>query len=181
MAVAGILVLAVYAATLPLNGGTGPTTSRQPGADGSPGGQRAPDFVNADGSPALVALDGRPIRIADFTGRPLWIVFWATWCAPCQAEAAEINAVYHAHASDGLAVLAIDVQEPTAAVGQFVAERGLDYPIGLDATAATQALYGANGLPSHVFVGRDGVIQVRYAGQLTASLMESHVSALLAR
>ena len=126
--------------------------------------------------PLLVDLDGRPIRLADFAGRPLWIVFWATWCTPCQQEATDILAAFHAHRDDGLAVLAIDIQEPAAAVRAYVSGHDLDYTIGLDPTAAVRALYGGWGLPAHVFLDADGVIRDRYIGQLTAALMEQHLA-----
>jgi peroxiredoxin len=154
------------------------------GATGAAGtgpaiGQLAPDFVSADaGTPLLVDLDGHPIRLADFAGKPLWIVFWATWCTPCQQEAADIRAAYHGHRGD-LAVLAIDVQEPAEAARAFAQGRDLDYAIGLDATAAVKTLYGGWGLPAHFFVGSDGVIRDRYLGQLTADLMEQHLKAIL--
>jgi cytochrome c biogenesis protein CcmG/thiol:disulfide interchange protein DsbE len=142
-------------------------------------GQLAPDFVGADGQkPLLVDLDGNPIRLADFAGKPLWIVFWATWCTPCQEEAADIQAAYHGHEGD-LAVLAIDVQEPAAAARAFVEGRGLDYAIGLDSTAAVKILYGDWGLPAHFFLGSDGVIRDRYLGQMTADLMAQHLKAIL--
>lgn len=180
-----VLALGLFASTQPIGSLFGSVASSGPDAsalarDGTGG--PAPDFVNADGSTALLrGLDQRPIRLADFTGRPLWIVFWATWCIPCQEEAAHIDTAYRAHTSDGLAVLAIDVQEPTAAVRDYVASHDLGYAIGLDPTAAIMALYGARGLPSHVFVDRAGVIRDRYAGQLTAATMEAHLGAILGR
>jgi cytochrome c biogenesis protein CcmG, thiol:disulfide interchange protein DsbE len=177
---------AAWVATLRLGGssaGPGPANL----ALGSPGsrasgpaiGQLAPDFVSADaGEPLLQDLDGHPIRLADFAGKPLWIVFWATWCTPCQQEAADIRAAYHEHEGD-LAVLAIDVQEPAAAARAFAQSRDLDYAIGLDPTAAVKALYGGWGLPAHFFVGADGVIRDRYLGQMTADLMELHLNTIL--
>lgn len=185
-AAAGLIValaLALYASTVPLNGDPIAGTERPDSSEltGGASGTRAPEFVNADGSAALVGLDTQPIRIGDFAGRPLWIVFWATWCVPCQEEAADIQAAYHAHTSDNLAVLAIDVQEPAAAVNQFMAVHGLDYTVGLDPTGATMVLYGSHGLPSHVFVDRDGTIRERYAGQLTAPLMELKIQAIVGR
>ena len=182
-AVAVVLALGYYVFTQPVGSLVGSAPNSRPDASdmarvgtGGP----APDFVTADGSTALLlGLDDRPIRLADFAGRPLWIVFWATWCIPCQEEAAHIQAAYQAHEPDSLAVLAIDVQEPTAAVRDYVASHRISYAIGLDPTAAVMALYGARGLPSHVFVDREGVIRDRYAGQLTADTMELHLDAIL--
>ena len=150
------------------------------GRAGSAIGDIAPDFVGPDGrAPLLADLDGRPIHLVDFAGRPLWIVFWATWCTPCQLETADILATYHAHRGDGLAVLAIDLQEPAATVQAYMRTHDLDYAVGLDATAAIKTEYAAWALPSHIFVDRRGVIRDRYLGQLTANLMEQHVRALI--
>ncbi len=143
-------------------------------------GQSAPDFVATDADHQLLTdLDGNPIRLADFAGRPLWIVFWATWCIPCQQEASHIRAAYHAHAGAQLAVLAIDIQEPAAAVREYVRSNDLDYTIGLDPTAAVKDLYGAWGLPSHYFVDADGTVRDRYFGQMTSGLMEEHLKTII--
>jgi peroxiredoxin len=142
-------------------------------------GQSAPEFLSADSQrPLLADLDGKPLRLADFAGKPLWIVFWATWCTPCQEEASDIRDAYHAH-QDNLAVLAIDVQEPAEAARAFAVTNDLDYAIGLDPTAAIKTLYGGWAMPSHFFVGADGVIKDRYVGQMTAELMEQHLQAIL--
>jgi len=183
-----IIVAAIRISTIPLDAptagatdlGTGSGASSRP-ARGLEIGSAAPDFVDpADGGRSiLVDLDGRPVRLGDFAGRPLWIVFWATWCVPCQQEASDILALYHEHEGDGLAVLAIDEQEPSAAVRVYAREHQLDYAIGLDATAAVKTLYGGVGLPTHLFLDREGVIQDRYIGQMTRELMERRVDAII--
>jgi peroxiredoxin len=144
-------------------------------------GDLAPDFVTADSSrqSLLVDLDGKSIRIADFAGRPLWIVFWATWCTPCKQEAGDIRDLYHAHRADRLAVLAVDVQEPTTAVREFVRSNGLDYVVGLDAAAAIKVLYGQSVLPAHFFVDGRGKIRDRYLGQMTRELMEQRIRSII--
>ena len=180
------ITAAVYVSTLPLGrAGTGPTGSSSgfypigSAGEGIQLGQPAPELDAADGRRALLLdLDGRPIHLADFAGRPLWIVFWATWCTPCQQEAPDIRAAFHAHADDQLAVLAIDLQEPTTAVRDYVRAHDLDYTVGLDPTAAVMALFRARGLPSHFFVDASGVIRARYSGQLTKGLMEQYLAVI---
>lgn len=144
-------------------------------------GQRAPDFVgSADGKEVrLTDLDGRPVRLEDFRGRPLWINFWATWCPPCQQETPDLRAAYETHKNEGLVLLAISIQEPTADVREFVAKYGLTYDIGLDPTGAVLATYGVFGLPTHYFVDRTGVIRDRYFGPLTRQQMDERVALII--
>jgi cytochrome c biogenesis protein CcmG/thiol:disulfide interchange protein DsbE len=185
---AAVFVAAVYLSTLRL--GSAPTASRAGDAsagaigtvmEGAGIGQSAPDFVAAEGEHQLLLddLDGKPIRLRDFAGKPLWIVFWATWCTPCQEEASDIRASFRAHRDDDLAVLAVDIQEPAAAVREFALSHDLDYRIGLDATAGVRALYGGLGLPAHFFLDGNGVIRDRYFGQMTRELMEQHLRAII--
>lgn len=189
LALAGIalFVAAAWIGTVPL---AGHPSSLVPGGGTFPGdhgtgprvGDLAPDFAAADASSAslLSDLDGRPVRLRDFAGRPVWIVFWATWCTPCQQEAADIEALRQAHRDDDLAILAIDIQEPTVAVRDYVRRNALDYAIAVDPTAAVMDRYGHMGLPAHVFVDRGGVIHDRYLGQMTRPQMEAHLVSLLA-
>ena len=142
-------------------------------------GERAPDFLDARGIPSLTGLDGETVRLADFAGRPLWIVFWATSCTPCQQEAADIVARYHAHRDDGLIVLAIDVQEPATSVEDFVEAHHIDYRIALDATAAIRDQYGGWGLPVHYFIDGNAVIRDRHIGQMTAPTMEQALQTII--
>jgi peroxiredoxin len=174
----------IYLSTLRLGGTAAPSPGGSffplgSATEGIAIGQAAPDFVAADGEPLLHDLDGRPVQLADFTGRPLWIVFWATWCTPCQEEAADIRSAFHAHADKELAVLAIDIQEPADAVREYVSEHDLDYAIGLDPTGEVKDLYGSWGLPSHFFLDAGGVIRDRSFGQLTAPLMEQRLRSIL--
>lgn len=183
--IAALAVIAVplaYVATAGL-GGQPPAGSTAP-SGGAPRigievGDAAPDFVDAAGRPLLTGWDGEPISLRDYEGRPLWIVFWTTWCTPCQEESGAIQAAYHEHADAKLAVLAVDVLEPTDASRTFATAHGLDYDIGLDPTAAVRDRYGGWGLPIHYFLGGDEVIRDRYIGQLTPELMQERLAAIL--
>jgi len=63
-------------------------------------GDRAPDFALAD-------LNGEPVRLADYVGRPVIVNFWASWCLPCVEEFPLLAAALDDHADIGLAVIGI--------------------------------------------------------------------------
>lgn len=176
--------IVLFVATRPL--GSAEPTTIQPGASfyrisaetqGLQLGQRAPDFtgMNNDQEVRLTDLDGREIRLADFAGKPVWVVFWATWCPPCQQETPDIRAVYEAYRDAGLVVVAVDVQEDVDTVRRYVQTYGLGYRVGLDTYAAIMRTYGVFGLPTHYFIDRQGVIRDRYFGPLKRDQMEQRV------
>ncbi len=140
-------------------------------------GQKPPELVNDAGVP-LTDLDGQPVRLADYIGRPVWIVFWATWCPPCQAETPDIQRAYEAHAGDGLAIIAINVEEPTEEISAYAETYGLTYPIALDPDASVFRRFGVFGLPTHYFIGSDGIIRDRWFGPLTLASMSARIEAL---
>jgi len=129
----------------------------------------------------LTDLDGNPIRLADLRGRPVWINFWATWCPPCQEETPVLRDVYEAHADEGLALVAISVQETTVEdVRAYVERYDLRYTVGFDATSAVFHTYHAFGLPTQLFLDRDGVIRNVVLGPVTRDLAEQILAPLLA-
>ena len=178
------VAIVLFVATRPL--GSAEPTTIQPGASfyrisaetqGLQLGQRAPDFtgMNGDQEVRLTDLDGREIRLADFAGKPVWVVFWATWCPPCQQETPDIRAVYEANRDAGLIVVAVDIQEDVDTVRRYVETYGLGYRVGLDTSAAIMKTYGVFGLPTHYFIDRRGVIRDRYFGPLKGDQMEQRV------
>lgn len=143
-------------------------------------GRVAPGFGADDGlSLGVTDLDGRALDLGSLAGRPVWIVFWATYCHACQEEEADLRRAYDAHRDDGLEVLAVDAGEPAQDVRPYVVERGLPWRIGLDLELGAYDAYGAIGTPTHYFIGRDGRIASRAFGRLDRSEMEGHLAGIL--
>ena len=181
--------LVLFVVTRPL-GGSDSTSPVDPGAtfyrlsaetQGLDLGQKAPELVGENGgaSVQLMDLDGRPVSLASLKGQPVWINFWATWCPPCQRETPVLRDTFEAHKSEGLVLLAIDVQEPADTVRSYANRYGLTYRIGLDVTGAIFRTYRIFGLPSQYFIDRDGVIRGRYFGPLTRDQAESQLKAIM--
>jgi len=146
-------------------------------------GDLAPEFTGtANGAQVtLTDLDGNPIRLADLRGKAVWINFWASWCPPCQAETPILRDVYNEHAAEGLALVAISVQETTPDdVRAYVQRYSLPYTVGFDATSAIFHTYHAYGLPTQLFLDRDGVIRNVVLGPITKEQAEAYLAPLLA-
>jgi len=82
------------------------------------------------------SLDGAPLVMSAWRGRPLLLNFWATWCGPCVVEMPLLDRFAREQGPQGWRVLALAVDQPDP-VRRFIAERTLKLPV---------AIAGATGL-----------------------------------
>jgi peroxiredoxin len=123
-------------------------------------GEPAPDFLVTD-------PDGNTYRLSDLRGKPVWLNFWASWCPPCRAETPELEAVYEEKKADGLVLLGISLGEQVPAVKSYVEAARITYRIGMDTSTRIAGLYRINGLPTHFFIDKDGIIRDMQVGGLS--------------
>lgn len=125
-------------------------------------GDRAPDFSLAD-------LNGEPVRLADFAGRPVIVNFWASWCIPACAEEFPILAqAIEEHADVGLAVIGIVYRDRSEAARAFADEHHATWPLAMDPGERVARDYGVFGPPESWLIGPDGTVVSRHIGPFTA-------------
>jgi len=77
----------------------------------------------------LVNPDGAPVSISTYTGGPLLINFWATWCGPCIREMPLLESIWQEYgASMDLTVVGVAVDRMED-VGPYLEKTGVTYPI----------------------------------------------------
>lgn len=125
----------------------------------------------------LTDLNGRPVKLAAWRGRPLIVDFWATWCPPCRKEVPELNAIYKKYRKRGLAVLGVSVDkvqgDGVKSVRPFVKEFKVSYPVLMADDALLEAL-DLDNIPTTLFINRKGETVARLegrgkSGELTAA------------
>ena len=138
-------------------------------------GYLAPDF-------SLSRLTGGPqFQLSSYRGqKPVWVNFWATWCPPCRGEMPEMQKIWQEYKDQGIDIIGVDVQEDQAKVQDFVTSNGYSWNFILDSAGTVSRQYYVSGIPTHVFIGRDGVIKDLVISGLTHDKMVSEVKALLA-
>jgi thiol-disulfide isomerase/thioredoxin len=123
-----------------------------------------PDFVLSD-------LNGVPRPISDWSGQPILINFWATWCAPCRREMPLLQKLHEESGNDGLQVIGIAIDRAPD-VSAFTMETGITYPILVGQEDAIEVTDGFGldflGLPFTVLVDQDGQILKIQLGELHA-------------
>lgn len=93
----------------------------------------APRAGGAPPAPPLQAtlLDGGRFSLAEHRGDVVIVNFWATWCEPCRAELAAFRQYLDAHAGDGLALLAVSMDDPEDAAKVAAATRELPLAVAM--------------------------------------------------
>jgi peroxiredoxin len=137
-----------------------------------------PPPLGADAG-ALLDLDGDAIDLADYEGRPVWIVFWASWCPPCITETPDLQRAYAASAGTGLELVGVNVQETADIAREFATKYGVTYRIAIDATGGAFQRWQVFGLPTHYFIGRDGRIADRWFGPLSLDEMQQRIDRIV--
>lgn len=127
---------------------------------------------------ALTTTDGGTVRLADFSGQPVWLTFGASWCSECRGEAADLEAAYQRYGGQGLVILAV-FQEDQASAADYAQRVGLTFPVAVDPDTAVASRYDVVGIPTHVFIGSDGVVRVFRVGALTPEDMDRYIQELL--
>ncbi len=133
----------------------------------SQAGKAAPDFE-------LELLDGSRVRLSNFAGHPILINYWATWCPPCREELPLIQERLDKYSPD-LVVLTINAGEDPKTIRNFIQQKAFSFHVLLDPEWKAEALYGIYAYPTTVFIDRDGLIQARYVGGMSAEILDEYL------
>src|SRR5690606_9592766 len=119
-------------------------------------------------APAFAGLDGSPLPLQRYLGRPLLLNLWASWCAPCLAEMPALAALREARGPEGsgqIEVLALNAGQSINQVEQFLEERPLQLPIVLDPQKLALARWQVRILPTTLLFGAAGDLLARWTGE----------------
>ena len=102
---------------------------------------------------------GRP------AARPTVVNLWASWCGPCRDEMPAVERFAKAHPD--VRVVGVAIDDAPDAARQFARELEVTFPLGIDRDDRVGDAYGVTGLPTTLFLDRQGRLAATWAGPVT--------------
>ena len=113
------------------------------------------------------------IKLSDLQGKVVVINFWASWCKPCEGEAAALQAAWQEYESTGQVVFigADYVDTPTEA-NLYLKKFNITYPNGEDRDLQRERplsqYFRITGVPETYFIDKEGVLRYVIIGPITS-------------
>lgn len=136
----------------------------------------APDFTGTE-------FDGTSITLSSLRGKVVVLNVWASWCAPCRAEAPFLERTWQQFQGKPVQFIGLDTRDSQAAAEAFIERYGLTYPSVVD-DGSIQVLFRDSlppqAIPSTLVIDKQGRVAARVLGEVTESTLLGIINPLLA-
>ncbi|MBD3917186.1 redoxin domain-containing protein [Paenibacillus sp. PR3] len=124
-------------------------------------------FAIGRAAPAIVAqnTNGQEVRLSDYSGKPVLVQFWGSWCTSCVEEMPLID---QAAKQSGIQVLGVNVGQTRGTVNSFVEKLGVAYPQLLDPSGDIMEAYQVKALPVTVLIDSEQKVARIVTGQFAS-------------
>lgn len=124
----------------------------------------------------LTDMAGAPQPVANWTGRPMVVNLWATWCPPCRREMPMMAEV--ARLSPDIDLHFVNQGEGPGQINSYLASAGLQMPVVLDQGQQMMRHFAAMGLPATLFLDANGNLVAAHMGEISKARLLSQMQAL---
>jgi cytochrome c biogenesis protein CcmG, thiol:disulfide interchange protein DsbE len=127
-------------------------------------GEKAPDFT-------LTTFSGydyngtSQVKLSDLKGKIVAVNFWASWCKPCEQEAADLQKTWlQNQPNNDVVFLGVDYVDTEPEARGYLEKFGITFTNGADLGTRISQAFRIKGVPETYFIDRNGVIQYIQVG-----------------
>jgi thiol-disulfide isomerase/thioredoxin len=123
----------------------------------------------------VLGHSGQQISLSDYSGRPVIVNFFASWCGPCQQETPLLARFYRTDPAK-VALVGMDENDVLGNVMSFTRAHGVTYPVGFDPHSGAADAYGVAALPQTFFLNAKHQIVDRIFGAVTLTELNKGIA-----
>lgn len=113
-------------------------------------------------------ISGKELSLNEFSGEPIVINLWATWCPPCRRELPLLTET--AREIPDMKFIFVDQREDASKVKSYISRSGLRMDnLVLDYNGKFGDNYGGNSLPMTIFIDKNGKVSAIHNGLINES------------
>jgi peroxiredoxin len=131
-----------------------------------------------------VTESGGVISSADLAGQVVVLNFWYAGCAPCRAEAKDLQAIKEEFAAQGVEVLGVNVRDTAPTMLAFARNFKLDFPSVVDASSgdvllAFTGIVTPQAVPTTIVLDSRSRVSARILGRIEPSILRTLIKTAL--
>lgn len=145
------------------------------------------DAVDAPATSAPISGDPVPTRefqtfsgeaatLADYTGKPVVLNFWASWCPSCVAEMSAAFRPVAADLGSEITFIGMNIQDDRALATELLESTGVEWVSAEDADGELYIDLGGIAMPFTVYISADGQVVEKHNGPLTEGQLRDQIA-----
>lgn len=128
---------------------------------------------------SLAGLNARTVESPWSRHHASVLIFFASWCPPCQGEIPKVAAYVDSHHDPDVRVIGVDSHDPHAAALKFIEKDDVEFPVAYDPQSTVAVgTFDFITLPETAFVSAKGVVEQIYFGAIPKSQLIKGIAAL---
>jgi len=105
------------------------------------------------------------VGLESLRGKVLLINFWASWCKPCEQEAAELRSAWAYYKDRGdVLFVGVDYVDTEPEAREYLKKFDITFPNGPDVGTKISQMFRIKGVPETYFIDRDGILRYVQVG-----------------
>lgn len=138
------------------------------------------NFAPARAKPPSVAvrgLDGAEVHVREFTGKPMVINMWASWCPPCRREMPALQAAQRSNPD--VTFVFVNQEQDRETILRYLEREGLLLSnVVMDTKGEFGRRAGVSAMPTTLFYRADGRLAFRHIGELSEAALRTKLASL---